>query len=347
MNVLHLFAAIDSSGYDVLSVLFSLLWQSSILLAAAGALAWMLRKRGDAVRHAVWTAAVLALPLLPLLSLGAAWLGSPRTEIAVMPVYEALSGTSAQTIRPDQPVPAPVPTPAPTPGKIVELVPDHAEPPFSPLDYPWALGLSGYILIVSGLLVWMLAGRLRIRRWFKEGEAVIDSRVLDAFLKAGVRLGLFCEISFIEHPGVPAPLTCGIVRPVIMLQSGFAERLSETELRVVAFHELAHVRRRDTTVFTFVSLLRRCSSSSRSCGTRRDGFPTWPRLPAIQPLWSRNAIRRPTPNSSPALPSDCPTGRFPPKWRRAFSFPTARFSVGSGRYFPIVAKTYGNSPGGR
>ena len=129
-------------------------------------------------------------------------------------------------------------------------------PHLSLRDYPWALGLSVYLLVVSGLLCWMLAGRMRIRRWLTEGEAVIDSRVLDIFRQAGEGLGLRGEIPVLEHTGVPTPLVYGIFRPVIMLPNNFAVELADMELRSVAFHELTHVRKWDTLVFTLVSLIR-------------------------------------------------------------------------------------------
>ena len=252
MSIHQLLTQLDGTGYLVIRAILSILWQSTILLAAAGALAWVIRKRGDSVRHTIWTAAVLALPLLPLLSLGAARLGSHHTEIAVMPVYQAQPDFPVQTLRMDQPASVRVSPPVDTAGRASAT---H-EPPFRPFDYPWALGLSAYLLVVSGLLCWVLAGRLRIRRWLKEGEAVINSRVLDTFRQAGERLGLPGEIPVLEHPGVPAPLTCGILYPVIILPIDFAGGLSGTELRAVALHELAHVRRHDTVVFTLVSLLR-------------------------------------------------------------------------------------------
>ena len=252
MSIQQFFAQLDGTGYLFIRVILSILWQSTILLAATGALAWMLRKRVDTVRHALWTAAVLSLPLLPLLSLGGAKLGSPRTDIAVMPVYQALANTPAQTVRLDQSpsIPSTLSTDAVQPEPIPQ------KPSFNPFDYPWAMGFSGYLFALSGLLLWMFAGKLRIRRWLKEGEAVIDSRVLDIFRKAGEALGLRDEIPVMEHPDVPAPLVYGIFRPVIMLPNRFAGELSDMELRSVAFHELTHVRRRDTLVFTLISIIR-------------------------------------------------------------------------------------------
>ena len=89
MNAVSLFASLDSTGYAVLRILLSVLWQSTIVLVAAWALAWFLRRRGDSIRHILWTGAVCLIPLLPLLTWGAARLGSPRAEIQVFQPYTA------------------------------------------------------------------------------------------------------------------------------------------------------------------------------------------------------------------------------------------------------------------
>lgn len=44
---------------------------------------------------------------------------------------------------------------------------------------------------------------------------------------------------------VESPALFGLWRPVLLLPSGFSERLSETEIRHVFLHELAHLKRRD------------------------------------------------------------------------------------------------------
>jgi hypothetical protein len=65
-------AALDRLGFLAVTVLLTVLWQSSILLAAAGALVLLLRRRRASVRHAVWVAALLMIPALPVLG----WLAS-------------------------------------------------------------------------------------------------------------------------------------------------------------------------------------------------------------------------------------------------------------------------------
>ena len=67
MDAADLLSTLDRLGYDVLRATVSVLWQSSILLAAVVLLAWALRRRRPAVRHVLWAGAVLAVPMIPLL----------------------------------------------------------------------------------------------------------------------------------------------------------------------------------------------------------------------------------------------------------------------------------------
>lgn len=245
MDTISFLIVLDSAGFTVLRILLSVLWQSTIVLAAAGALAWFLRRRGDRVRHIIWTGAVCIIPLLPLLTWGAARLGSPRAEIQVIQPYTAPLNELEQQVSDDFHF---LPS-APSSSAVSPI-------PISPLDYPWALGLAGYLLAVSAMLFWMTVGRLRIRRWILDGEAVIDPRVLNTFHEAGELLGIRREYPVIEHQTIPAPVTCRVFHPVIILPSGFSTELIAIELHAVALHELMHVKRRDTFVFTVVSFIR-------------------------------------------------------------------------------------------
>jgi hypothetical protein len=76
---------LDLWGFRIFSTIFPIIWQSSILLFTAGVLSRLLRDRGAAVRHALWAGAVLAIPLLPLLSWISLEFDTPRAIIKLMP----------------------------------------------------------------------------------------------------------------------------------------------------------------------------------------------------------------------------------------------------------------------
>ncbi|KPJ72275.1 MAG: hypothetical protein AMS14_08085 [Planctomycetes bacterium DG_20] len=170
-------AALDRVGFETARLLLSVLWQSSILLAAAGLIASALRRRRASVRHALWTAAVLAAPLLPLLGYVASNLDTPRAELRVIPAYlgpVTAPATAAPALPPDPASPAP-PAGPPAP---------------SLLACPWALALLTYATGAVAMLALVAVGRFRLLVWVRRGRVVTDRRVLDAFRIARTRQGV-------------------------------------------------------------------------------------------------------------------------------------------------------------
>ena len=87
MSASACWAWLDGAGFQTMRVLLSLLWQSSILLAAAALLSGVLRRRRASVRCAVWIVALLVVPMLPLLNWAASSVGSPQAAIPAIPAY--------------------------------------------------------------------------------------------------------------------------------------------------------------------------------------------------------------------------------------------------------------------
>jgi len=69
MNVTDVLEAFDSGGFQVFRVMISILWQSSIVFGAVFGITLVLKRNRAAVRHAIWVAALLAVPVIPVLSL--------------------------------------------------------------------------------------------------------------------------------------------------------------------------------------------------------------------------------------------------------------------------------------
>jgi len=252
MNASHFWIALDHWGFSAARVLLTVLWQSSILFLATMVLGRLLRRRRATLRHALWVAALLAAPLLPVLTLAGSHLGAPRAPVSVLPTYGEPVELPELPMAPLPPAPSGE-APAPT---VAAPEPAPPAPPLSLWDYPWALLLVGYASGVACFLALTVLGRVRLRQWVLGAAPILEERTQLAFAGAGKRLGLRQEVRLLESARVPVPLTSGAFRPVVLLPGGLCARLSDAELCSLALHESAHIRRHDPLTLSVIPLVR-------------------------------------------------------------------------------------------
>jgi TonB family protein len=182
------------------------LWQSTLVAAALGALAALLRDDGAHVRYWLWWAAsvkfLVPFSLLSLLGSVLDEAGVPRLELAEWPAtIDVLA----------QPMPAAASW---TPLALALLG-------------VWAVGFSA---VAGAWASRALEVRSLLRRSAPYAAAL--PQIAD---------GLEIRTSH----GLLEPALVGIVRPVLLLPRGITEHLSQAQLEAVLEHELAHWRRRD------------------------------------------------------------------------------------------------------
>jgi uncharacterized protein (TIGR03435 family) len=188
------------------------LWQSTFFVLAAGLMTAAFRGNRAQVRYWLWLSASLKflVPFALLLNLGSyleTWMPAGR-QIAGPAVSQTIEQFSAPFF------PDTLPSPNPAPDAIHWI-------PFGIL----AVWLAGFATVAS----------IRFRGWLRIRAAVRASAA------AGVSNTVEIRVSPVRlEPGV-----VGIVRPVLLLPEGIAERLTPSELETVLAHELCHVRRRD------------------------------------------------------------------------------------------------------
>ena len=83
-----------------------------------------------------------------------------------------------------------------------------------------------------------------------------NPRLTDVFEAARKQLGLERGCVIVEIDNLYAPLTYRTFHPVIALPHGFTDDLSIAELRTIALHELAHIKRHDPLVLNLASIIR-------------------------------------------------------------------------------------------
>jgi bla regulator protein BlaR1 len=99
----------------------------------------------------------------------------------------------------------------------------------------WAV-VAGLLLASLALSVW------RLRTIRRTGLPWLESRPLLSDLAA--RVGIGRRVDVLIHESISAPLTCGILRPAILLSPDTRE-WSDDSVRRALVHELEHIRRRD------------------------------------------------------------------------------------------------------
>jgi TonB family protein len=212
---------------QVLAFLVACCAKATVLLAGAWLIVVVLRQRSSALRHHVWTAAILASLALPFFAmLLPAWHSTTLGSAATLwnPAHANAGSSISHTI----------------PSSIINVT--GALPFFDRLAglalLVWAVGFSFALLrLVTGLarLAWVSA---HAKPLFDE-DWICSVLQLSKFHKISrpIRL-LQCNSS------TAMPLTWGIFRPVIVLPSSAAQ-WPEDRRCVVLSHELAHISRHD------------------------------------------------------------------------------------------------------
>lgn len=127
-------------------------------------------------------------------------------------------------------------------------VAQHAEisaPPST--DGPNAAALLASLWLGGVFLQLLLLGRSmhRMSHALRDATLATDPRLLAMTHQCARDVGLRRIAQVLETGGVTGPAVAGLFRSRLLLPRGFAERLSDQQLRSVLLHECAHLRRYD------------------------------------------------------------------------------------------------------
>jgi beta-lactamase regulating signal transducer with metallopeptidase domain len=204
----------------VLTFLLNALWQAAFLAGLAGAGAWLLRRASSAHRHRLWFAALALAVLSPIATTAglARSVGDPRGRAPV----------AARDVL--------VPSLAVDPAAVAKHLGLRTGYPWRPLAAPAvALYLLFLVSRLTGLGIgWQRASQV-VRRAVP-APSLLARAGLDRSTRApDVRLS----------PEVEAPMTFGLLRPVIVLPSRLLSQVPSELVRGALAHEMSHVARRD------------------------------------------------------------------------------------------------------
>jgi uncharacterized protein (TIGR03435 family) len=190
--------------------------------------AWLARRGRAAVRHALLASAFVVLLALPFVSLLAPpvtfsvpvaasdSVGAPLFDFNLSPVGQDAARPGAAPIQTEM-----------APGPLAAI------PLSTMLLYGWFAGIALFAVPV-------IRGLLQIRSMRRFGRAWQHGRIVAEGFALHTRRG----IEVLIHESLAGPVTCGVLRPVVLLPED-AQSWDEKDLERALVHELEHVRRYD------------------------------------------------------------------------------------------------------
>jgi len=198
----------SSTGFLLTTVL-----KATVVLAAAGLVISMLRRAASSARYFVWTCALVALLVIPLLSVSLQPVVARSSwPVISMPQAEGQAGVAVVLDS----------SPAPVTNWLIPV---------------WLLGAAAFTVRIA-------MGHFRIRRLLRRTDAIEDAEWTALLAEVSAQLGLRRPVELRRSRETDVPLTYGVLRPVVVLPGEFTEWSAERR-RVVLLHESIHIKRLD------------------------------------------------------------------------------------------------------
>jgi beta-lactamase regulating signal transducer with metallopeptidase domain len=259
-------------SFEFLTLLLLATAKATLLLAFAALLCFAFRRLSAATRHLVWTSALCAALLLPLLSFIKMW------EVPVLPARMLLHGTPGadqlsandqMPVTPEAPVERRFSPPLGASEAIAKAAASETHAEFSAPLVParsapatpappqkdatlttslWPRVVNGALAIwVVGVLLFLiklLAGFTATTLLTRRADKFKDPALVELFSSLLVEVNLKSAVRLLRSERTSMPIVYGIFRPAVLLPAE-AETWSEERQRMVLLHELTHITRRD------------------------------------------------------------------------------------------------------
>ena len=216
-----------------MSVLVGIALKSLLIAGLTLGLLQLLKARSAAERS--WVAHI---GLLALVIMAFAPLVLPRWSVAV-PIA---ADTPAPTVSAAPAVATPLPSSAATPATAPTSETATAAPAPMTLS-PLAATTAAYAVPAAILLFITLLALGRLIALRARADVLVDGHWLTALARAQRRMGFKHGTALLTSNALASPISWGLMRPVILLNSRAVEAAGEAE--AIIAHELAHVARMD------------------------------------------------------------------------------------------------------
>jgi beta-lactamase regulating signal transducer with metallopeptidase domain len=233
---------IDRWAEAWLSLIWAIVWQSSILALGVGALCWLLRRSTPALRFWLWQLVAIKLLIMPLWTIPVVWpaqgsgVGSHNNRVAAFPRGFSTTNTIANLRQPS----------VSSQGRGTDATNASATVNSIIMPLSWKAWL---MMAWAGVVLWQIA-----RVWRQ--RAALSRIVKGASIEApepwpALVAGLSADIGLRQPPRIiiaeldGSPFVCGLRRPTLVLPGDLLEALDLARWRQVVLHELAHIKRGD------------------------------------------------------------------------------------------------------
>lgn len=226
----------------------TLLAKVTLILLAAGLVSAALRQVSAGVRHLVWSAALVAIIALPLMTVMAPW----KWNVGLLP---ALSQSASQPLTQAEPSNSRNPGTVSTAlsGSVANagrsepspalMVPQEESTRWSLREKLLAIWLFGAALVAARLAL----GSFLVSRMVRSATPLHDADWQGPLMDVADRLQLPQIPGLFLSNRLPMPFACGLFRAAIVLPAEAGE-WTEKRRQAVLCHELAHLRRKDLAI---------------------------------------------------------------------------------------------------
>ena len=222
--------------------------KASLILGAAGLTSLVLRRASAALRHLVWTLALCSALLLPIVSLAL-----PKWQLSLITVASPAPRVESHVDRTVAPHAAehvaPITATAPPLGRAAHSDAETAAVNVSRAEwlpsFSWQSALIGVWLLGAVAILGRIAvGLVAVRFLSRRTQLITDAGWLPMARDIAEEMGVTPRLRFLRSGRATMPVATGLFRPSVIMPAD-ADSWSESRLRVVLLHELAHVKRRD------------------------------------------------------------------------------------------------------
>ena len=217
-----------------MEILLAIALKSLLIAGLALGLLYLLRNRSAAERSWVAHIGLLALVLLAL-----APLAMPRLTVEAPAMFgTATAAPQNLPVAVDQPIVV-----SPTATVLASPAPSANSPAAAPAMAPGLVATALYAVPAAILLFITFLALARLIALRARAEVLVDGHWLSALARAQRRMGFKHGTALLTSDDLSSPISWGLMRPVILLNSKAVEASGEAE--AIIAHELAHVARMD------------------------------------------------------------------------------------------------------